>query len=269
MEIREDIDFCRKILSYIKVNFIHEKTPTYSVPALEKGLDILEVFASRRHPLTLSELAESLDRNANEIFRMVSCLAQRGYLTRDAESGSYRLSLRLFELAHANSPVQELIRSSHGPMRKLMEETGESCHLSILRGSDIIVLAQVETRQPIRISIEPGGRFPATQTASGKMLLAHLPEDELAQHSRTLPQQPAASKLLQKIRKDGYCLDLDATRRGVMDLAVLAGNPSVQAACAITITALRSESPGNFLKRTLAPLLATAEAITTASGFNL
>ena len=243
-------------------------SPNYSVPALEKGIDILETFVSERRPLALGELAALLSRNSSEIFRMVSCLTRRGYLCRDTESGNYRLSLRLFELAHANSPVQELIRSSHEPMRKLVEKIGESCHLSVLSDLDLVVLSQVESPQPIRISIEPGGRFPAARTASGKILLAHLPEDELVHNAKALKSMSITSPILQKIRKDAYCLDVDASRLGVMDLAVIAGKPATRAVCAITITALRSESPKTFLKRTLAPLRTAADTITMALGFN-
>lgn len=245
-----------------------KKVPDYSVPALDKGLDILEAFVKERRSLSLSELASLLNRNSSEIFRMVSCLTQRGYLVRDTESGSYRLSLRLFELAHAHSPIQELIRCSHEPMRKLAEEVGESCHLSVLSDLEVVVLSQVESHQRVRISIEPGGRFPAARTASGKVLLAWLPEEELAGHAKALRQQSVTRGLLQKIRKQGYCLDVDATRMGVMDLAVLVGKPATQAVCAVTIAALRSESPDCFLKRALEPLQIAATTITTVSGLN-
>lgn len=245
-----------------------KKPPNYSVPALEKGLDILEAFASQRQPLTLSELAQRLNRNSSEIFRMVSCLSRRGYLTRDSEAGSYRLSLRLFELAHTNSPVQELIRASQGPMRALASEVGESCHLGVLVDGDLVVVAQVETRQPVRISIEPGARFPAAETASGKLLLAWSDEDELRSVQSSSSQKLLKPGTLKTIRSKGYCLDLDATRRGVMDLAVLAGKPPF-AACALTISALGTGAHTAFLRRTLPALRRAAESITLNAGFAL
>ena len=77
----------------------------YHVPALEKGLDILETLASSAVPQSLSELARSLHRSSSELFRMLDSLERRGYILKDLVSGNYRLSLKLYELAHTHSPV--------------------------------------------------------------------------------------------------------------------------------------------------------------------
>ena len=69
--------------------------PAYSVPALEKGLDILEALSASSQPQSLSGLAHLLERNSNEIFRMLNLLERRNYVLRD-ESGGYRLSLRMY-----------------------------------------------------------------------------------------------------------------------------------------------------------------------------
>jgi DNA-binding IclR family transcriptional regulator len=234
--------------------------PDYSVPALEKGLDILETMASERRSLQLSDLARLLDRNTNEIFRMVDCLARRGYLRREVDTGSYRLSLKLFELAHIHSPYEEIMRVCNGPMERLAEETGESCHLSTLSDNDLIVLAQKESRQPVRISIEVGARFPAHQTASGKLLLAAFPGKTSAKIS---------DAMLKRIKQDGYCLDIEATRRGVMDLSVTIGSPALDAFFALTVTALRSSDEKSFVRSTLPALQKAAAAITAEAGLSL
>src|SRR5258707_9718452 len=79
----------------------------YSAPALEKGLDIIELLASHAEGLSLAELARQLGRTTAEIFRMVVTLEARGYLLAVGER--YVLSLRLFQLAHRHQPLRSLV----------------------------------------------------------------------------------------------------------------------------------------------------------------
>jgi DNA-binding MarR family transcriptional regulator len=76
----------------------------YSTPALEKGLDILELFASTPGGLTVSEVARMLNRTVSEIFRMLLCLEQRGYLSQSKNREKYHLTLRIFRLAQEHLP---------------------------------------------------------------------------------------------------------------------------------------------------------------------
>lgn len=82
--------------------------PDYSVPALEKGLDILEVLSAAPEPLSLTALARVLNKGNNEIFRMLNLLEQRRYVLR-SEAGMNRLSSRLFQIAHAQCGVRQLL----------------------------------------------------------------------------------------------------------------------------------------------------------------
>src|SRR5271156_2017135 len=84
----------------------------YPTPALEKGLDILELFASTPGGLTVSEAARMLNRAVSEIFRMLLCLEQRGYLSQSENRQKYPLTLRLFRLAQEYPPTNRLIAES-------------------------------------------------------------------------------------------------------------------------------------------------------------
>ena len=81
----------------------------YSAPALEKGLDILELLADSAPGLTQNQIAARLGRSAGELFRMLEVLERRGYLGRSPSDGSYSLTLKLFELAHRQPPVKRLL----------------------------------------------------------------------------------------------------------------------------------------------------------------
>ena len=90
---------------------------TYAVPALEKGLAVLERLAVSPVPQGLAELAASLGRGRNELFRMCACLEAHGYIARDDVSGKWSLTLKLFTLAHGHSPVERLLVAAAAPMR--------------------------------------------------------------------------------------------------------------------------------------------------------
>lgn len=145
--------------------------PSYAVPALEKGLDILEALAVSPTPLSLAELARDLDRGGAEIFRMLVCLERRSYLRRDPVSGKYATTLRLFELAHARPPLKTLLDVAREPMREVTRRLGESCHLSTLEGDKLLVIAREDSPESVRLCIEVGGRFKANETASGRLPL--------------------------------------------------------------------------------------------------
>src|SRR5579863_6282269 len=81
----------------------------YAAPALDKGLDILELFASESNGLTASELARRLGRTVGELFRMLVRLEQRGYVCQVPPDDRYFLTLKLFEVAQRYDPLQRLI----------------------------------------------------------------------------------------------------------------------------------------------------------------
>lgn len=222
-----------------------QKPPEYAVPALEKGLDIMETLAAAAVPQSLAELAARLNRSSSELFRMLNCLERRGYLMREPVSGKYALSLKLFTLAHAHSLTDKLLQAARQPMQSFTDEFRESCHLSVLEQGSLLVVAQQESPERVRISIEVGGTFDPVTTASGRLLLAFLDDGQLdetlkARGPSSRAAKPSAELLatLAKIRKAGVSSAESETVEGVRDLAVLVGNPAGGVAAALAVTRL-------------------------------
>src|SRR6478735_3683901 len=80
----------------------------YSVPALEKGIDIIELLAGEQNGLTISEIAFRLKRQLSEIFRVVVVMERRQWLQKDLENARYSVTYRLLELAHRGTPAQAM-----------------------------------------------------------------------------------------------------------------------------------------------------------------
>jgi len=223
--------------------------PDYPVPALDKGLDILEALSASSEPLTLSALAQFLKRKNNEIFRMLNLLERRRYVLRD-ESGGYRLSLRMYQLAHAQPMLAQLIEVAMPALRELSRTTGESCHLSILEGMEIVILARVESSNPVRLVVELGGRFNALTTVSGRMMLAGKDPRVRQKMLDSAPEfqllKPIARKALmqtlERIAQEGFSAAKNETITGVVDAAVAIGGSSPGIDAAVAIAALTTES---------------------------
>jgi DNA-binding IclR family transcriptional regulator len=151
-----------------------DKERRYSAPALEKGLDILEFLSERRDPQSLQQIGEGVGRTKGEIFRMVSVLAERGYIERTEGDDRFRVTDRLFRLG-MNRPVnRSLVEIALPTMNAFAESTGYACHLAVQSGTQIAVIARVESTSHIGFTVRIGYRQPLVLTGSGHCLLAFM-----------------------------------------------------------------------------------------------
>ena len=140
-------------------------TDRYRAPALDKGLDILELLAGVDGGLTQAEIAKRLGRSPNEFYRMLDRLVRRGYVTK-IDGDRYALTLKLFGLAQLHAPVRRLVSYATPLMRELAE-----------------TLAPGESTRRLRPRIGCRDR-----PAGGAGLLGHL-------DPRRLPHQPFRHRL--------------------------------------------------------------------------
>lgn len=197
----------------------------YAAPALDKGLDILELLSRSEQALTLNQIARQLGRNVNEIFRMVVTLEQRGYLIADGDF--YNLSLKLFELAHKHQPLRSLVSTALPHMRELANRTMQSNHLTVYEAGRVIVVAQVDSPERWVFGLKVGGLVSLTETASGHVLLSFRDEAErgrmLAANVKISGEQDTDyAQLLRQVeetRARGYSRMESRQIRGVMNLA--------------------------------------------------
>jgi len=250
--------------------------PDYSVPALDKGLDVFELLAASETSLSLTELAGALGQTPSAVFRILNRLESRSYVVRHPVSGRYRLSLKLFELAHTHSPAEHLITVSGKPMRELADTVRESVHLSVLSSGYIVVLLDVGSPLRVRFAHEIGARFPSVLTNSGRLLLAYLPpealEDHLAKNADFAQfsslERDAFHEELKKIRRNRFALSSSEERAGMKDLAVLIGNPAIGATAALAIACLSGGKNNADINRLLAELQQCAAKITNDLGLS-
>jgi DNA-binding IclR family transcriptional regulator len=251
-----------------------EAKSKYNAPALEKGLDILETLAYSDTPLSLTELARILGRSSSELFRMLTVLETRGYINKGETTGIYSLSLKLYELAHLHPPVMNLLEAAAQPMAYLSTVLRESCHLSVLRRGDLVVLKEALSPARVRLSVPVGGRFSPVDTVSGRLLLAYLPGSELTAFLPNCAQYVAMDRAAQaafldklaEIRAAGVSEAFSETHLGVRDAAVLVGNPQVGLCAALAVASLKGASDSGHFLHIVDQLKESAQSITQAMG---
>lgn len=252
----------------MKVRVLNNPVRRYAVPALERGLDILELFASREGGLSLTELGKALDLSPSAVFRSVVVLEERGYLTRRPADDTYSLSLRLFELGQARSPLRRLLDIAIPVMRLLAQSCGQASHLSVHDNGDLLVIADVESPGPLNLTFRLGSRWPMRSTVSGRVLLAHQsPEIRAAWLGLSSPAAIEADRAaaFAEIAARGHDRSDGETLFGVIDIGV----PILSrqgAIAALTVSMIADENVSTRERNVLAELKAAGNDITNKLG---
>jgi len=241
-------------------------TIRYRAPALEKGLDILELLVAEPHPLTVSVIAQKLNRSTGELFRMIQVLDRRGFVEQAPASGGYRLSGRLFSLGMAQPAVKTLIELALPHMRQLSLDIGQSCHLALHSVGQIVVVARMESSELIGFSVRIGYRRPLTHALSGALLYAFQPDvirRRWEEHLRPRPDKEELNAFrakAERIRKKGHGRQASEFVGGVTDISAPILRNNI-AAAALTVPFLDSTSPVRSMRESAACLVRTADEI--------
>ena len=256
-------------------------SPRYAAPALEKGLDILDVLVDTAEGYTLNELSVKLGRTVSEIFRMVVTLERRGYVQGD-HNDRYTLTLKLFEMAHRQQPIRSLTAMALPLLRDLANMTRQSCHLSIYHSGRVAVIAQVDSPERWSFGLKVGAVMGLTDTSSGHVLLAFRDQAErermLATHTRVEGEndvEPAALlALLDEIRATGHEIVPSRQMRGVTNVAFPVIGSSGDAVAAVNVPYLeridkKINPEFDEVCRMVGEMTARLSALMGFSGYNL
>ena len=160
--------------------------PKYRAPALDKGLGILEFLAHKTEPLNLTEVAAGVGYSKGEIFRMVQVLEERNYIAH--ENGGYVLTNRLFLLGMERPPVKTLAEAALPVMHLLTEQTLQACHLAIVSGEMMVVIARAEPPGDLAFVVRVGHRLPFALSTSGTVLFAFQGDEARAYWLKALDE---------------------------------------------------------------------------------
>jgi DNA-binding IclR family transcriptional regulator len=246
----------------------------YRAPALDKGLDILELLASVEDGLTQAEISKRLDRSPNEFYRMLDRLVRRGYVTK-LEGDRFALTLKLFGLSQLHAPTRRLASFATPLMRELAQKTRQANHLAVFDRGYAVVIAQQEAPEYWGISIRVGSHVNLFDTGSGHVLLAFRDKEErelmISEHARSrddIKPTPEFYERLDQIRERGYEMMASAQTAGVYNLSAPILGPDGRGIAALTCPyiALVNAPGAPDITRTITHLQKTAEQLSLLVG---
>lgn len=152
-----------------------------SIRAVDRALDVLLCFTSHTPELTMTQISEQTGINKSTVHRLLATLERKRFVERDLLSGIYRPGVRFIQMAFLALQHNSLRRLVEPLLTDLCNQYRENVNLSILDEADVIYLAVVESPQRVKLAASAGQRLPAFCTASGKAILAFVPEDQVRQ----------------------------------------------------------------------------------------
>ena len=212
----------------------------YRAPALDKGLDILELLSSQPYGLTRAEIVKAMGRGPSEIYRMLERLVARDYVSRSVEGDRYALTMKLFVLGSQHPPLRRLAARALPLMDMFARETHQSVHLVVPERGYAIVVAQASSPANWEFRLRPGAQLDLLTTGSGQTLLAFQSPDRRnetlaiwgssAQVKHLAEMEPA----LEEVRSNGHRIGNSLQLVGVRDISVPVFGPSGDALAVLT-----------------------------------
>jgi IclR family transcriptional regulator, acetate operon repressor len=197
--------------------------------AVERALAMLEAVALAPDGLSNAEISRTLEIPKSSASYILRTLEARGYLGRDTGSGKYRVGLKILSLSRGALGGLDVRAVAVPIMRRLMQQTGLTCHLAILDGCEAVYIEKIEPEGFIRMDTWVGRRMPVHATSVGKAIVAYVTAEQLEEilrrggmEKRTPKTITTPSRLLKelgKVRNQGYAVDDEENNLGARCVA--------------------------------------------------
>jgi len=150
-----------------------------SIRAVERALDVLMCFTNHTPELTMTQISEKIGINKSTVHRLLATLERKRFVERDPPTGVYRLGIGLLQMAFLTLEHNNLRRLLAPFLIDLCNQYRENINLTVLDDTEVVYIDVIESPQRVKLAAFPGQRLPAFCTASGKAILAFLPEDHV------------------------------------------------------------------------------------------
>lgn len=222
-----------------------EEKSGYTAPALEKGLEILELLARHGTPLSARQIAQELGRSKSEIFRVVHVLVARGFLLRETDGDGLMLSNRLFTLGMRTTRARSLVSVAAPVVERFAERVQQAAHLVVAHRGETVVIASSSGGADMNFSLKLGYHRPLIDAHSGLVLMAFQSDemrDRMLGESIALMDNAADRaeivRELTEIRQAGYLIAESRDIVGITDVVCPILTEDNRAIACITVAAL-------------------------------
>lgn len=243
------------------------------VPAATQTMRILRYLAARRGPVAAATIASALDLPRSSVYHLLTVMREEGFVVHFPEDGRYGLGLAAYELSSAYVRQAPITRLGQPLVSALVDRVGESAHLAVLHGRDVVYLVEERARNRPSLVTAEGVRLPAYLTASGRAVLAAL---SAAQVRAIYPGRAAftpgadgaawtPSRLrseLQETRARGFATEEGDVTPGLSSVAVVARDHLDLPAAAVAMTFVADDVDAGGRERFVHELRLVASELT-------
>lgn len=243
---------------------------------LTKGLAILDVLARRKNPAGVSDIGKELGLTKSNVHRLLQTLQHLEFVRQESGGSRYELTTKIWEISQNYRANFDLLKVSRPYLLDLSEKSdGETVHLSILDGAEVVFVDKVEGSQPIRAYSMIGGRAPAYATATGKALLSAVDPSKMQEligsfhpfTSKTVKTFEELEQRLSRTRVEGFAINYGEWRDGVGGVAAPIRGSDGHVIAAIGISGPVERLSEDVLEQSGALVIKIASAISFGMGF--
>lgn len=241
-----------------------------SIRAVERALDVLLCFSEANPELTMTQISLQVRMNKSTVHRLLGTLEKKRFVQRDPVTGTYRLGIRFLQMAYLAREKYDLRRLAQPYMRQLSEKYRENVNLAVLDEAEVIYVDVIESPQRIKLAATPGQRLPAFSTASGKSILAFLPEGEVQKilkrglpryTSRTIVNLAELTEDFNQARQQGYAISEQEFEEGINAVATPILDPDGSPVGSISVAGPAARLPRDYMQTIGKQLQAAAQEL--------
>jgi DNA-binding IclR family transcriptional regulator len=245
------------------------------VRSVRHAARLLRLLASDLQPLTLSDIARRVELSKPSTYHLLRTLEAERLVARD-ENGRYRLGWGVYEIGAAVTRSVDLTRVARPHLDRLSEETGEATLLGIADGTSVLYLDRGTSDESFQMIANNGRRSPLHSNASGKLLLAHMPEDFVSRMvadglerrtAATITDPVELNKELARIRDRGFATCWQEQEVGLNSLAFPLRDYTRRVCAVLTIAGPAPRLTRRAVPRLVQLIAVHANSISTALGY--
>lgn len=247
-----------------------------SFESAHRVLRVLEAFGAAQTDLSLTELAGRLDLPKSSVHRLLAVLLDAGFVEQHSVTKRYRLGMRLFEIGSTVIHRRGLHEAAHPVLEELAVSTGETCHLAVLSGAEVVYVYKIDGTSSFHMSSRVGGRAPCYCTSIGKVLMAWGGDELLRRvvwaglhpHTHhTITREAELVVELERVRSQGYALDREELQEGLRCIAAPIRDHSGRVVASVGVAAPAQRLPDPEIPRSVDLVVKAAGAISRNLGY--
>lgn len=250
----------------------------YFISSLARGIALLEKMAEAGEPLTLSQVADSMQMTLPTAYRFLYTLQAIDLVEKEADRKAYRISPKVLKLGHGVFKSSELWNTAHPHLVRASRKYDETFNLAVLEKDEILYIDRVKTQSILSINLEIGSKLPAYCTSMGRVLLAYLPAAEARQllqsgektnfTRQTVTDIDALQQILTQVKRQGYAVNMGELAAELYSAAAPVFNDRGDVVAAVNMAANMALHGKVYLHKVMVPaVVACAARISSALGY--